>query len=174
MEHSHQRRFFRGGKSTNKIIAVFIPDFVSYMKMSRLIKQEKFFVSLLLSASNRKCYCYRSDKELVVVELINRWHFCLQVGNRNKFLLGYHGNGCSIDKKTDLFCLYIQYRSSVQEASPSDSYLQRASVERNFSCSNRVRTFLRNSMTQEWISALACISIEKGILKKLQSQPHMA
>ena len=53
-----QRRFFRGGKggqasptiyqSTNKIIAVFIPDFVSYMKKSRLIKQEKFFVSLLI------------------------------------------------------------------------------------------------------------------------------
>ena len=45
----YQRRFFRGGKggqasltfyqSTNKIIAVFIPDFMSYMKMSRLIKR---------------------------------------------------------------------------------------------------------------------------------------
>ena len=33
-------------QSTDKIIAVFIPDFVSYMKISRLIKQEKFFVSL--------------------------------------------------------------------------------------------------------------------------------
>ena len=49
---SKQQRFFRGGKggqaslicdhSANKIIAVFIPDFVSYIKMSRLIKQEKF------------------------------------------------------------------------------------------------------------------------------------
>ena len=57
---SEQRRFFRGGKgrqasltflqSTNKIIAVFIPDFMSYMKMSRLIKQ-KFFVSLLQTES---------------------------------------------------------------------------------------------------------------------------
>ena len=54
--HLMQRRFFRGGKGgqasltfyqiTNKIIAVFIPDFVSYMKKSRLIKQEKFFVYL--------------------------------------------------------------------------------------------------------------------------------
>ena len=53
---THQRQFFRGGKrgqasltiyqSTNKIIAVFIPNFVSYIKKSRLIKQEKFFVSL--------------------------------------------------------------------------------------------------------------------------------
>ena len=53
---SGQWRFFRGGKggqasltfylSTNKIIAVFIPNFVSYMEMSRLIKQQKFFVSL--------------------------------------------------------------------------------------------------------------------------------
>ena len=52
----YRRRFYRGGKGgeasltfyqgTNKIIAVFIPDFVSYMKMSRLIKQEKIFVSL--------------------------------------------------------------------------------------------------------------------------------
>ena len=47
-----QRRFFRGGKggqasltfyqSTNKIKAVFILDFMSCMKISRLIKQEKF------------------------------------------------------------------------------------------------------------------------------------
>ena len=76
------RWFFRGGKvgqasltfyqSTNKIIVVIIPDFMSYMKMSRLIKQKKFFISLLLSASNRKRYRYRSDKELVVIELINR------------------------------------------------------------------------------------------------------
>ena len=50
---ANQRRFFKGGQasltiyqSTNKIIAVLIPDFVSYMKMSRLIKQEKFFVPL--------------------------------------------------------------------------------------------------------------------------------
>lgn len=46
-----------------------------------------------------------------------------------------------------------------------------ASVERSFSCLNRVKTFLRNSMTQERLSALACISIEKGILHKLQSRP---
>ena len=57
----HQRRFFGEGKGgqasltfyqgTNKIIAVLIPDFMSYMKMPRLIEQEKFFVSRLLSAS---------------------------------------------------------------------------------------------------------------------------
>ena len=115
-----QRWFFRGGKgglasltfyqSTNKIIAVLISDFVSYMKMPRFIKQ-KFFVSVLLSASNRKCYWYRLDKELVVIELINRWRCCLQVGNRGKILLGYHGNSCSTNKKADLFHLYIQYRS---------------------------------------------------------------
>ena len=46
-----------------------------------------------------------------------------------------------------------------------------ASVERSFSCLNRIKTFLRNSMTQERLSALASVSIEKGILKKLQSQP---
>ena len=113
-----QRRFFRGGKggqasltfyqSTNKIKAVFIPEFVSYMKMSRLIKQEKFSY---LYVSNRKCYRYRLDKVLVVVELINRWRCCHQVGNVGKFPLGYQGNGCSTNKKAGLFCLYIQYRS---------------------------------------------------------------
>ena len=124
--------------------------------MSRLIKQETFFVSL---HSNRKRYRYRLDKVLVVVELINRWRCCHQVGNVGKFLLGYHGNGCSTNKKAGLFCLYIQYRSSVQEASLSDSYLQRTSVGRCFSCLNRVKTFLRNSMSQERLSALAlCIN----------------
>ena len=116
--------FFRGGKggqasltfyqSTSKIIAVFIPDFVSYMKMPRLIEQEKFFVSLLLSASNRKLYRYQSDKELVVIELINRWRCCHQVGNRGKIILGFHGDSCSTNKKTGLFYLYIQYRSYVR------------------------------------------------------------
>ena len=114
-----QRRFFGGGKGgqasltfyqiTNKIISVLISDFVSYMKMSRLIKQEKFSY---LYVSNRKCH--RSDKELVAVELISRWPSCLQVGNRGKFLLGYHGNSSSTNKKADLFCLYIQYRSYVR------------------------------------------------------------
>ncbi|KAJ4430895.1 hypothetical protein ANN_19486 [Periplaneta americana] len=46
-----------------------------------------------------------------------------------------------------------------------------ASVERSFSCLNGVKTFLRNSMIQERLSALACISIEKGILHKFQSRP---
>ena len=109
--------------------------------MPRLIKQEKFFVSPLLSASNRKCYRYRLDKELVVVELINRWRYCLQVGNRGKILLGYHGNGCSTNKEAGLIYLYIQYRSFLQQASMSDSYLQRASVERNFLCLNRINFF---------------------------------
>ena len=119
-----QRRFFRGGKggqasltfyqSTNTIIAVFIPNFVSYMKMPTLIEQEGFFVSLLLSANNRKRYRYRTDKELMVVELINRWRCCLQVGNREKILLGYHGNDCSTNKKAGLFYLYIQYGSYVR------------------------------------------------------------
>ena len=49
----HQRLFFRGGKgghasltfyeSVNKVI-LFIPDFMSYMKMPRLIKQKTFSV----------------------------------------------------------------------------------------------------------------------------------
>ena len=121
---NHQQQFFRGGKggqasltfyqSTNKIIAVFIADIMSYMKMSRLIKQEKFFVSLLLSANNRKCYRYRTDKELVVIELINRWRCCLKVDNRDKILLGYHGNDCSTNKEAGLFYLYIQYGSYVR------------------------------------------------------------
>ena len=77
----YQRRFFRGGKggqasltfyqSTNKIVVMFIPDFVSYISY--------------LYVSNRKRNRYQTDKELVVVGLVNRWRCCLQVGNGGKF-----------------------------------------------------------------------------------------
>ena len=52
-----QRQFFRGGEggqasltfyqSTNKILVAFVPDLLSYIKMSILIKQ-KLFTFLLL------------------------------------------------------------------------------------------------------------------------------
>ena len=111
---------------------------------------------------------------LVVVELINRWRCCHQVGNIGKFLLGYLVTAVQPIRK--LACsVYIQYRSSVLEASLSDPYLQRASVGRCFSCLNRVKTFLRNSMAQERLSALALCINRKGILMKLQTEStHMA
>ena len=110
----------------------------------------------------------------MVVVLINRWCCCPQVGNVGKFFLGYHGTGCSTNKKGGLFCLYIQYRSSVQEVSLSHSYLQRASAGRFFSCLNRVKTFLRNLMTQERLSALAlCINWKEIFMKLEPESTHM-
>ena len=122
---------------------------------------------MYLYVSNRKHYRYRSDKELMVVELINRWRCCLQVGNGGKFLLGYHGNGCSTNKNAGLFCLYILYRCSVQEASLSDSYLQRASMGRCFSSLNRVKTFF-----EEFYNSRTAVST--GFVYQLKRDPHEA
>jgi hypothetical protein len=38
------------------------------------------------------------------------------------------------------------------------------SVERNFSCLKRIKSYLRNSMTEERLSFLAKISIEKELI----------
>ena len=112
--------FFRRGKggqasltfyqSTYKIIEL-IPDFMSYMKMSRLIKTEVIRIS---TDSNWKRYGYRSEKELVVIELINSWCCFLQVGNTGNILLSYHDNGCSTNKEAGLISHYNQYRSYVR------------------------------------------------------------
>lgn len=44
-------------------------------------------------------------------------------------------------------------------------------AERNFSCLKRIKTYLRNSMNQERLSALATISIEKELLTELSKDP---
>lgn len=44
-----------------------------------------------------------------------------------------------------------------------------ASVERSFSCLKRIKTYCRNSMSEERLSSLAIISIEKRLLKNLIS-----
>ena len=54
-----------------------------------------------------------------------------------------------------LFCLIMTI--------PSTS----VSVERNFSCLKRIKTYLRNSMTEERLSSLATISIEKDLINFL-------
>jgi len=54
-----------------------------------------------------------------------------------------------------LFCLILTI--------PSTS----VSVERNFSCLKRIKTYLRNSMTEERLSSLATISIEKELINSL-------
>ena len=136
--------------------------------MSRLIKQENFSYLYL---SNRKRYRDRSDKELVVVELINRWCCCLQVGNRGNILLGYHDYGCSTNNKA-FFSLYIQYRSYVRRPVHLIPTCKELPKKETFLYLNRVKTFFSNSMTQERLSALACVSIEKGILKKYRVIPH--
>ncbi|KAI5739458.1 hypothetical protein M8J77_019532 [Diaphorina citri] len=41
------------------------------------------------------------------------------------------------------------------------------SVERSFSCLKRLKTYLRNSMTQERLTSLANITIQKDILQDL-------
>ena len=54
-----------------------------------------------------------------------------------------------------LLCLIV--------AIPSTS----VSVERSFSCLKRIKTYLRNSMTENRLTNLAKISIEKGLLNEL-------
>lgn len=54
-----------------------------------------------------------------------------------------------------LFCLILTI--------PSTS----VSVERNFSCLKRIKTYLRNSMTEERLSSLTTISIEKELINSL-------
>lgn len=54
-----------------------------------------------------------------------------------------------------LFCIILTI--------PSTS----VSVERNFSCLKRVKSYLRNSMTEERLSSLATISIEKELINNL-------
>ena len=46
-----------------------------------------------------------------------------------------------------------------------------SSAERSFSCLKRIKIYLRNSMTQDGLSALALVSVEKEILSKLESRP---
>lgn len=46
------------------------------------------------------------------------------------------------------------------------------SVERNFSALKRIKTYLRNSMTQNRLSALALISIEKDLLVELSRKEN--
>ena len=45
-----------------------------------------------------------------------------------------------------------------------------ACVERSFSTLKRVKTFLRNSMREDRLSALSMMSIEKDLLKQLKSK----
>lgn len=54
-----------------------------------------------------------------------------------------------------LFCIVLTI--------PSTS----VSVERNFSCLKRIKSYLRNSMTEERLSSLATISIEKDLINTL-------
>jgi len=54
-----------------------------------------------------------------------------------------------------LFCLILTILSTS------------VSVERNFSCLYRIKTYLRNSMTEERLSSLATISIEKELINSL-------
>ena len=106
----------------------------------------------------------------MVIELINRWCCCLQVGNICKLLLGYHGKDCSTNKRAGLFCLYIQYRIYVRRPvhlNPTSKELPWKKLSVFDSCKN----FFEDFHTQERLSALACVSIKKGILKKLQNQP---
>lgn len=46
------------------------------------------------------------------------------------------------------------------------------SVERNFSCLKRIKTYLRNTMTQERLTGLSTLAIEKGILQILIEDPQ--
>lgn len=56
-----------------------------------------------------------------------------------------------------LFCLILTI--------PSTS----CSVERSFSCLKRIKTYLRNSISQERLTALATISVEKSLLNDLMN-----
>jgi hypothetical protein len=47
-----------------------------------------------------------------------------------------------------------------------------SSVERSFSCLKRVKTYLRNSMTQQRVNSLAYLSIEKSILCQLEQRSN--
>ena len=51
--------------------------------------------------------------------------------------------------------------------------LTSVSTERSFSTLNRVRTFLRSTMSQSRLSSLAKISIEKIILKELEEKEEL-
>ncbi|CAH1109421.1 unnamed protein product [Psylliodes chrysocephalus] len=46
------------------------------------------------------------------------------------------------------------------------------SAERNFSCLKRIKTYLRNTMTQERLSGLAMLSIEQELLSNLTTDPQ--
>jgi hypothetical protein len=46
-----------------------------------------------------------------------------------------------------------------------------AGDERSFSAPKRLKNYLRNSQSQDRLSYLALINIEKSFLKKLQSKP---
>lgn len=46
-----------------------------------------------------------------------------------------------------------------------------SSVERSFSCLKRIKSYLRNTMTQDRLSALALVSVEKETLQKLERRP---
>jgi hypothetical protein len=46
-----------------------------------------------------------------------------------------------------------------------------AADESSFSALKRLKNYLRNSQSQDRLSSLALITIEKSLLKKLQSKP---
>lgn len=46
------------------------------------------------------------------------------------------------------------------------------SVERNFSCLKRIKTYLRNTMTQERLTGLSTLAIEKGIVQSVSEDPQ--
>ena len=48
-----------------------------------------------------------------------------------------------------------------------------ASVERTFSSLNRVKTYLRSKMGQEWLGSLCRISTHKDVLNKLEDQHQL-
>ena len=83
-------------------------------------------------------------------------------------VLSYHDYSCSTNNNAGLFSLYIQYRSYVRRPVhliPTCKELPR----KKLLVFESYKTFFSNSMIQEQLSALACVSIKKGILKKLQS-----
>lgn len=45
------------------------------------------------------------------------------------------------------------------------------SVERSFSCLKRIKTYLRNTISQQRLSSLANFSVHRDLLCKLQKQP---
>lgn len=84
---------------------------------------------------------------------------------------------CNLDVQQILQILYNEFKIIFSETYklfclvltiPATS----VSVERNFSCLKRIKTYLRNTMTQERLTGLSTLAIEKGILQSVSEDPQ--